>query len=308
MHPNILDFCRSIAPRAVGKSPRLLLAASVAFIACNSGGGTQQTPPVALGMTSTMAPSYSDGRTTMYTVQVPVQLPVRAPVGKEVGQPPIAGTPYPNAPFLTAEMEQVEIHYTISNIDDTEHAVWLLIYPWNEFVRWKPGIAIVNMENAVPNYGYDQYLTVPGKSRLEGTITNDDTHEISIKLASVENMLGQLAPPPPMGGMGMPMQPMMNGGQDPTTLANHIMNPFNRSNGNDPLYTPWIPPVIAGLTGFDLGLRTQSGEGDSGGGANLAIEITMDVVDVNGDRIVQQGSNTKQIGMPPMTLSPPGAM
>ena len=44
---------------------------------------------------------------------------------------------------------------------------------------------------------------------------------------------------------------------DPTEVGNNIFNPQNRSNSDDPACTPWIPPVIAGLTGFDIGLRVE---------------------------------------------------
>jgi hypothetical protein len=89
-------------------------------------------------------------------------------------------------------------------------------------------------------------------------------------------------------------------------LCNNIFDYQNRSNSDppDPLFTPWIPSVIAGVTGFDLGIRTY----DSA--ANVAVEITMDIVDLspNSNRFVTQGdSSTKTIGLPPVTLSPPAA-
>ena len=88
-------------------------------------------------------------------------------------------------------------------------------------------------------------------------------------------------------------------------IVNNIFNPQNRSNSNDPLYTPWIPTVIAGLTGFDLGLRFQCGDGCTA--PNMAIEVTMDVQDLRGNRFVQQDSTEAKIGMPGKVLSPPAA-
>jgi hypothetical protein len=55
------------------------------------------------------------------------------------------------------------------------------------------------------------------------------------------------------------------------------------------------------LTGFDLGLRTVDGP------ANVAVEITMQVQDLNGNRFVVQGSNVPQMGIPTTVLSPPAA-
>jgi hypothetical protein len=300
------------APTPVGVRPRLrvlrvaalLVGAGAAPVVataagCSNGSSDQVTPPIALGMTDALAAYYSDQQISIYEVQKPVPLPVRAPSDQEVQAlgPAPAGTPYPRAPYLKVDDERVEVHYTISNIDDQQHTVWLLIDPWNEFVRWNPGVQVVSDEETVPNYGYDLPFIVQGKSRVQGTITPDDMHEIAIKLASVENLLAspqaKQAMSPDAGGGVVGM------GLDVTGVANNIFNPLNRSNGGDPVYTPWIPPVIAGVTGFDLGLRTFEP-------ANVAVEITIDVQDLNGNRFVEAGSSNI-LGPPPKTLSPPAA-
>jgi hypothetical protein len=269
--------------------------ASLIAAACENGSTDQVTRPLALGMTSTTAPYYSDEELTLYQVQVPVPLPVRKMTQADVqaAGPAPAGTPYPRGVFLRAEDESVEVHFTLSNVDGADHAVWLLIDPWNEFVRWQPGVTVVDDDESLPNFGYDLEFTVPAMQRIEGTITADDVHEIAIKLASVETMLASPeAQAPPMTGSSF----------DPTETANNIFNPQNRSNSVPPdlIYTPWIPPVIAGVTGFDLGLRTTEP-------ANVAVEITMDVQDLRGDRFVEQDSTSAEMGPPPQVLSPPGA-
>jgi len=296
----------------VGFCPLLLL---VLASSCSDNSTNQLTQPVELGMTNTMAPYYSDQELTLYQAQIPVQLPVRKPTGSELSAlaKPVAGTPYPRAPFLTAEDESVEVHYTISNIDSQQHVVWLLIDPWNEFVRWNPGVTVVSDEETTPNWGYDLPFVVPAMSRVDGTLTPDDMHEIAIKLASVENLLAspqaKAAAAAAMADAGNsttnpppddPNATNYNAGFDPTVYANNIMNPQNRSNGNDPLYTPWIPPEIAGLTGFDLGIRTNEA-------ANVAVEITMQIQDLQGNRFVPGDSTDPQIGLPPVMLRPPGA-
>ncbi|HEY3816557.1 MAG TPA: hypothetical protein VGL81_05275 [Polyangiaceae bacterium] len=298
----------------MGSRPRFVpfVVAVVAVAACSQSSNNQTTAPVDLGMTSTMAAYYSDEELTLYEAQVPVPLPVRAPTASDLSAlgPTPAGTPYPHAPYLNVNDESLEVHYTISNIDSQDHTVWMLIDPWNEFVRWNPGVSVVSDEETVPNYGYDIPFLVPALSRVDGTITTDDMHEIAIKLASVENLL---ASPQAMAadsadagddGSAAPDDPnassMAQNDFDATGIANNIMNPQNRSNGDDPIYTPWIPPVIAGLTGFDLGLRTYET-------ANVAIEITIDIQDLNGNRFVSSGSTQAQIGLPPVTLSPAAA-
>jgi hypothetical protein len=300
-------------PTRVGSRPRFVpfaIAAILAAAACSQSSTNQTTAPLDLGMTSTMTAYYSDEELTIYESQTAVPLPVKAPTASDISSlgPTPAGTPYPHAPYLTADDESLEVHYTISNLDSTEHTVWMLIDPWNEFVRWNPGISIVSDEETVPNYGYDLPFLVPAMSRVDGTITSDDMREIAIKLASVETLL---ASPQAMAaasdaGMGDDAADdpnatsMASNAFDATAIANNIMNPQNRSNGGDPIYTPWIPPVIAGLTGFDLGLRTYEA-------ANVAIEITIDVQDVNGNRFVPANSTQAQIGEPPVTLSPSAA-
>jgi hypothetical protein len=270
-----------------------LLACPALVAACAGGGDDQVTRTVPLGMSSSMAAFYDDGQLTLYQVQRPVQLPVRKPTSAESSGAAPMDTPYPHAPFLLASDESVEVHYTLSNLDDTDHTVWLLVDPWNEFVRYNPGVQVVSDDETVPNFGYDLSFVVPGMSRLEGTITSDDMHEIAIKLASVENVISQAAAIDMASAMG-------GGGATTNELVNHIFNPQNRSNSPDPLYKPWIPPIIAGVTGFDLGLRTMEP-------ANVAVEITMDVVDMNGNRFVLQDSSAKEIGIPSKILSPPGA-
>ena len=295
--------------RVGGTSPTRVMVALAAALAvpvagaCDDGSADQVTQPVDVGMKAcpqppppgcqSTPPYYSDGQLTLYQVQTPVPLPVRKMTSADLqaaGATP-KGTPYPRGVFLRAEDESVEVRFTISNIDEASHDVWLLIDPWNEFVRWRPGVTVIDDETTLPNYGYDLEFTVPGKQRIEGTITADDMHEIAIKLASVEKLLASpQAQAPAMAGSSF----------DATPIANHIFNPQNRSNSvpSDLIYTPWIPPVVAGVTGFDLGLRTTEA-------ANLAVEITIDVQDLRGDRFVPQDKKTDpQMGMPQQVLSP----
>jgi hypothetical protein len=298
------------APNRGGRHPRFALLVAVGLTVghasgCANGSADQLTKPVAVGMTSQTTPSYDDGNLKLYQVQIPVPLPVRRPSDAErhsLGPAP-SGTPYAQAPFLRAEDESIEVHYVISNVDGAKHTVWLLVDPWNEFVRWRPGVTVVNGDVTVPNFsGYQMGFTIPGKQRIEGTLTSDDMHEMAIKLASVEKEIAAAQATAPQ----MPAQPgqpqtIGNCGTDATTLANLIFNQQNKSNSGNACYSPWIPPVIAGLTGFDLGLRTMDEA------ANVAVEITVDVRDLNGNRFVAQDTTTAQLGPPKTVLSPPSA-
>ena len=193
--------------------------------------------------------------------------------------------------------------------------MWLLVDPWNEFVRWMPGVTVVSDEETQPNFGYDQEFVVPAMSRVSGTLTTDDMQEIAIKLASVENLLASSQVTTILNDAGNVVDGGAVDGYSPTEISNNIFNPQNRSNSGDALFTPWIPGVVAGLTGFDLGLRVDGPEdqgaspdgGVPGAGVNVAVEITINVQDLNGNRFVPADSTQAQIGMPPTNLSPPGA-
>jgi hypothetical protein len=290
------------APTGGGRLPRLAclaaalaLAAPLLAAACSNGSADQVTSTVPVGMSSAIAPYYNDGNLKIYQAARPVPLPVRRPTSAESSAlgPAPSGTPYPHAPFLRVQDESIEVHYTLSNLDTAQHTVWILIDPWNEFVRYVPGVTVVNDDVTVPNLGYDLSFAVPGMSRLEGTITSDDMQEIARKLAAAENVVANAD--------AINAAAMANGSANVSELVNHIFNVQNRSNTNDPLYTPWIPPVVAGVTGFDLGIRTFEP-------ANVAVEISMDVQDLNGNRFFTPDDTTdKPLGVPAATLSPPAA-
>jgi len=219
--------------------------------------------PVVVGMTNKLAPTYDDGQTRIYQVSVPVRLPIRRPTDAEsnaLGAAP----PFPHAPFLSARDFQIEIRFTLSNLDDQPHSVELLIDPWNEFVRYRPGIQVVNDEAAVPDLsGFDKFFVVPGKSRTTGIVSPDDGIELATDLATAEAILAA----PPAGAN-------VNG------MINHLFNLQNRSSVYDPLISSFIPKVIPAMIGFDLGLRSYEQ-------GNLAVEVVVDVSDMNGNRVLQ---------------------
>lgn len=263
------------------------LAALSAQSGCSNTDANQSTLPVVLGMTDKSIPVYQDPQLTLYEVQVPVRLPIRAPNDQERAALGGAQAPYPHTPFLLDSDETVEIHFTLTNLDDQRHAVWLLLDPWNEFVRYHPGVQVINDETTLPNIsGYQKPFLLDGKTRLEGTITSDDTHELAIDLATAMAIMSK--------------KPDPNAAFDQVTLLNHVFDLQNRSNDGDPLVTPLIPQVIAGLTGFDLGLRADSA-------MSVAVEITVDITDQNGNRILAPGATDKPMGEPSVVLKPPAS-
>jgi hypothetical protein len=282
---------RARSTRALGAGPSLgggaslLLCACTLVGACANNDANQVTEPTVLGMTATLAPAYDDGEMQIYQVQVPVRLPIRKPIDAEIeGLPP--ADPYPRGPYLHASDVRLEVRYTLSNLDDTPHTVLLMLDPWNEFVRYKPGVAVGDENTLSNSSGVERRVRIPPKSRVIGTLTPDDMTELAVDLATAENML---------------KNPPQDPNADVAKLMNRAFNPQNRSNVFDPIVSPFIPQVIAGLTGFDLGLRTEEQ-------GTLAVEITIDLTDLNGQRVIPSGDTSQEtIAVPGRVISPPGA-
>ena len=255
----------------------------LALVACSNSGETQVIPPVVLGMLETTAPTYDDGETQIYETYLPVPLPLRKPSDAEV--PKGAADPYPHPPFDLASDTRITVSFTLSNLEDKPHTVELLLDPWNEFVRYSPGV-VVGDEATTPNFsGIDRFFIIPPKGRVEGILTPDDIVEMATDLGTAMEL--QKRPPAAGGGFAGP------------ALYNRAFNVQNRSSQPDPLLSPFIPSVVAGIVGFDLGLRTYEP-------AKVAVEVVLDVEDLNGDRVLPAGDDTtRRVGRPGTVLSPP---
>jgi hypothetical protein len=285
---------RATAPIRAGFAPQHALLAPLlagALLGCANTSANQTQPPIDLGMTSNVPAYYNDGQTQIYQVQLPVALPVRAPTTAEAASLAAASPPYPTTPFLLASDESLEVHFTLSNLDNQPNTVYLMLDAWNEFARWRPGL-LVTEDGAEPNWStYQVPYLLPAQGRIDGTLTTDDMHELAVKIDTIENILAS------------PVDPNWDQG----TLVNRAANWQNRIGDGDPVVGKYVPGVLAGLTGFDLGLRTDGGQGGGSGPANVAVEITIDITDNNGNRFIPAGTVGQALPMPATVLSPPGA-
>ncbi len=252
--------------------------------ACESStNATGVIAPVDVGMTSTVAPYYTDDELTIYWEQKPVSLPIRKGTGK--GE---VVSPYPAAPYILSSDYQLEINYTVSNLDAQDHSVWVTVDPWNEFVQYDPGVSIVSDDETEPNLtGLATPLVVPAMSRRQGTFTPDDMSDLATKLAIA------------MAIMKAPVDPMAMYSQ--ATLLNHDFDIHYRTNQPDPLLTSYIPSVIAGLTGFNLGIESYDQ-------MNVTIEITMQIVDNSDGKLIPPGESGTPMGPPATLLKVPGSV
>lgn len=246
--------------------------------------------PIQVGMTKAVAPIYDDGKLQIFEVKKGVAFPILAPTDMTRGElDKISMEPYGRRPWVTTKDIDVQVTWTISNLDDEEHVVELLVDPWNEFGRYYPGLQLTDAENQeyMPNFsGIDRRYIVGAKSsgdgsRVHGTFTYADLEEMATDLATVMDLRKN---PPTVEGDPDNMQ-------DPVVIyTNHAFDWQNRSY-NDLLTKPWVPATIAGLTGLDLGFRTDKP-------ADVAIEVVVELVDKNGKRVRLESDKDKPLLRP----------
>jgi hypothetical protein len=246
----------SLAALVVGA----LVAANSA--ACGAESDKQTYDPVALGMTSNDPPFYDDGESQIYVVKRAVSLPIVIPTDGELAVLSAVVPPYPRTPWITKTDVKVQVSWTISNLDTQAHNVEILLDPWNEFARYVPGVSVGEEETVPDLSGIDLLMRVEGRARKKGIFTFDDMDEVATDLATVQNIIGASA-----GGA----MEGVNG------LVNHAFEIHNRSS-DDRLVKAHIPAMIAGLVGFDIGLRTFAP-------GNVAVEIVVEITDHAGDRV-----------------------
>jgi hypothetical protein len=266
----------------------------VAMLAAAAGCGDQDheesLPVVQVGMTKEVEPIYDDDELRIYEVKKGVSFPILAPTDAARGElNQIQMEPYGRRPWVTTDDVQVQVTWTISNLDEEQHIVELLVDPWNEFGRYYPGLQLTDADNEefMPNFsGIDKQYIVAGRgsgaaSRLHGTYTFADLEEVATDLATV---MALLANPPQVEGDSEE--------EDPTvTYTNHAFHWQNRSY-KDLLVAEWVPQTVAGLTGLDLGFRTYEP-------ATVAIEVAVELVDKTGKRIRKEGEDAALL--PPTT-------
>jgi hypothetical protein len=289
-------------PLAGSLAPVLGLAFMAALSAGCSGEDHQESlPTVQVGMSCTQngdtcesnVPAiYDDGEVQIYEVKKGVQFPILAPTDKTRGElNAIDMKPYGHQPWVTTGDIDVQVTWTLSNLDDSEHVVEMLVDPWNEFGRYFPGLQLTDADNEeyMPNFsGIDKRYIVGARSsgdasRVHGTYTYSDLTEVATDFATV---MGLIKDPPMLEGDPEDME-------DPTvTYTNHAFEWQNRSY-EDTLVKHWVPPTVAGLTGLDLGFRTYEP-------VNVAIEVAVEVVDKSDrqDRVRREGDEDKPLLRP----------
>jgi hypothetical protein len=265
--------------------------ASICVAGCESStNATGELPPTVVSMSANAAPYYSDDELTIYWEETPVSLPVK----KGTGLPANAGSPYPASPYLLTSDYTLQVNYTVTNLDNVENAVWVTMNPWNQFVRYYPGVTIVSDDETEPNLpGTERAVVIPPKGRVQGTFTTDDMTNLAVKLdIAMDIMTAKI------GAMAT---------YDQATLVQHDFDDQFRINDDDPLMKPYFPKVDAGMTGFDLGILAYN-PGD------VALEIQIILTDMSESsqypegKFIAPGQPGTPVGPPPQDLKVPGSV
>ena len=237
------------------------------------------------------APVYDDEELVIYEAKTSLMLPVIAPQPAQLAALSSAGSdPFERMPWVRNDQLQVQVSWTLSNLDPEPHSVWVMLDPWNEFGRYEPAVH-VNDEEAVRDLsGIDMLFLVPGVAdaknpggpRIVGTFTFEDMDELARDFATVFKILNDAVP-------------VDDEEEDPrATLVNHAFNVRDRSY-NSPLLRPYQPSVVPGLVGFDFGLRTSEH-------ANVALEIVVEIRDLAG-RIAKPDETLPLLEAPEAVIS-----
>jgi len=278
---------RAYGPQSL--SVFVALGCALLSVGCGTEQESRNLQPEQVGMTPDVEPVFESEEEQLYEVKRGLQFPILEPspaamdaLNKQVVEP------YGRQPWITNKDVKVQVTWTLSNLDDEQHTVELLIDPWNEFGRYYPGMSLTDAENEEFQANFsaiDQYHVLEGKSsgaasRRHGTFTFDDMNEMAVDFANVQNMIK--SPPPPPNGAQVDPDMMVD---TLPTYVNHAFNFLNQSY-DDVLIKPYIPAVIAGLTGIDFGFRTTEK-------ATVALEIQVEVVDLGQGRVQQAGGSEK---------------
>jgi hypothetical protein len=276
------------------------VALSVFTTACGEDERTRILDPVQVAMDESVMPSYSNDDMTLFEVKKAVPFPIIAPNDEALAALQEQQVePYGRHPWVTLEDHRVQLSWTLTNLDDEQHEVQILVDPWNEFGRYYPGLTLVDAENGevLPNLsGIDNRYILEATSkgagsRRQGVYTYEDLDELARDFGTVMSLIDN--PPTAYPGGGM----LEEGESALPAYVNHAFDVQNRSE-RDPLIRAWIPGVVAGLTGIDVGLRTEDGEcmDDGMGGRTcraprMALEVVVEITDLGSGKVRREGAS-----------------
>lgn len=232
--------------------------------------------PLAFAMTAdTPAAIANEDGDGIFVVLMPVTFPIRAPTTEEanalLAEP--APPPFLSAPWVREGDIGITADLVITNLDDDEHVIRLLLEARTEFHQHVPNVAIDEEGDILADFAsHEQTVILPPGERVRRRITEEEITEAAVDFAAV-----------------------MNGAPN----ANQVFYFLNQST-RDPRNMPYVPSTVPGLVGFNVGIR-------SGSAMNVAVELSLRLVDY-GDRVARDGDTLWEIPIPeivtPVTMEP----
>jgi hypothetical protein len=211
----------------------IVLVSLIAAIGCADDrkyAGAPQLYQVAL--TSNTPAAFTAGEDSVYIVERRVELPVRKPSPTELddlrkAKDTFGKLPFPRLPWVERGDLELQVDFTLSNLDDQPHDVAVTLNGFDEFFEYQPGIT-VNDDQVIPDYAqWERLYKLERKQRVTRTIREEDLDEAATDLATVVN--------------GAPN-------------SNEVVY-FENKSGTDTRSQRYVPKVIPGLMGFRIGIR-----------------------------------------------------
>jgi hypothetical protein len=230
---------------------------------------------VALAADTAPALEGEDGEGALYIVERRIELPVRQPPETTLqdlqeSADNFEGLPFPRMPFVERDDLPVQVDFTLSNLDDDERQIAVIVNGYNEFDEYVPGAMVVDDELVIDLSQWERIYELGPKERISFTIREEEFDEAAVDLATV-----------------------VNGAPNPQQVVY-----FENKSVSDTRSREYIPAVIPGLMGFRIGLRSL-------GAARVVLDASVRVRDV-GDRLADD--NDALFEVEPEPFMPSAAM
>ena len=264
------------------------LAAALGLTACVTNATPEVLPPIVMGLAPTTPASYDDGARPVYHVTSEVVLPYKAAASSDrvVTVREWELSPYPRKPEHRATETRVTLKFTLSNLDALPRQVDVLIDPWNEFVRYRPGLRL-RADRINPGVsGYQRTFDLPPLGRISGEISPEDVVEMAVDLTTAMTIHR--------------FSPSSREGLSQAELFDRTFSLGSRSTSPKPELARWVPPLrsrTAAMIGFDVGLRSTEP-------VAVGLELNVDIEDPEANRLVRAQQGGRIAERPTETLSP----
>jgi len=186
--------------------------------------------------------------------------------------------PYDRMPWVELGDLDMEVDWALTNLTDSTGRVALTLNGFTEFHEYMPSF-VVDDEEVIPDFAqWERDMELEPYQTRYGTIRVEELDEVAIDLATVAN-----------------------GAPNPNQVVY-----FENQSDHDERVQSYIPSVIAGLTGFRIGLRAQGlpdcGSADCG---VYVLEVSVRVRDEDRDRLAVQGEEVWELPTPTVLSSRP---